>query len=190
MSEEQKSFTVLEVGKEFELFKGRNMKGQIGCITELLNDGKFYLIVYMDDMTLEEVILLKQAKIQVRVIKETDDFVLTLIKYSNSPLIFEMQFDPTLYKDERRWMFGRSNMMTIIGVDSNTNRIKTLRYVSMPLKLFDALKDAWELSLKRENFSVKYERWISDLMQRYTTVQLWEQGKNYGTMGQKEFVNQ
>lgn len=188
MSESQKPFTVLEVGKPFELFYGRNMTGQTGCIFEQLNDGQFCLVVYMDNMSLEEVIALRTAKIQVRVIKETDDFVLTLIKYGNSPLVFEIAFDPTLYTDERRKMFEKSNMLSIISVDSNSNSIKTLRYVSMPLKLYDLYRGAWSLALHREEFSERYTRWIDDLDRRYSVLELWSRGEKYGEMGQEEWV--
>jgi hypothetical protein len=182
------SFTSLIVGTQYELFKGRNMQGQDGAIIEMLQDGRYVLIVYLAGMTLEEQIALKTSKIHVRVIKETDDFILTLIRYGNSPLIFEMSFDPTLYSDERRKLFTKSNMLHIIGVDSNTNIIKTLRYCSMPYKLFDVYKDAFKLALTRENFSQKYKNWVDDLDQRYTTVQLWGIAKNYGQMGQSEWV--
>lgn len=114
-------------------------------------------------------------------------FVLTLIKYGNTNLIFEMSFDPTLYKDERRGIFFKSNMLTIIGVDSNTNIIKTLRYVSMPLKLHQLYKDAWSLALKRKEFSQKYMNWVDDLDKRYSVVQLWKMSKMYGQMGQDEW---
>jgi len=185
---EQVPFQMLEIGKPYNLFKCRNMQGQCGCIIEMLKDGRYALVVYLDDMTLEEQINLKTAKIYVRVIKETDDFILTLIRYGNSPLIFEMSFDPTLYSDERRELFTKSNMLHIIGVDSNTNIIKTLRYVSMPFKLFDMMKDAYKLALERENFSQKYKNWIDNLDSKYSVVELWEMGIRCGEMGQSEFI--
>ena len=183
---EPKEYTKLQVGTQFELFKGRNMCGQTGCIMEQLADSSFALIVYMDNMTTGEFMTLKEDKIHVRVIKETNDFVLTLLKYGKTPLIFELCFDPTLYKDERRGVFGKSNMLTIIGVESNTNIIKTLRMVSMPMKLFKLYNRAWELALKHDGFSEKYSAWLNDLTNRYTTVQLWGMSDGYGQMGQLE----
>ncbi len=183
---EPKAYARLQVGTQFELFKGRDMKGQTGCLIEQLADGGFCLVVYMDNMQISEILTLRENKIHVRVIKETDDFVLTLIKYGNTPLIFELCFDPTLYKDERRGIFSKSNMLTIIGVESNTNIIKTLRMVSMPLKLFKLYNRAWELALKHDGFSEKYSAWLNDLTNRYTTVQLWGMSDGYGQMGQLE----
>jgi hypothetical protein len=184
MSEQQ--YTKLQVGTPFELFIGRNMKGQCGAIIEQLADGGFCLVVYMDNMTTGEFLALREEKIHVRVIKETDDFVLTLLKYGKTPLIFELCFDPTLYKDDRRGIFSKSNMLTIIGVESNTNTIKTLRMVSMPLKLHNIFIKAWNLALTREGFSEKYNAWINDLDSRYSVVDLWKMGENYGQMGQQE----
>lgn len=34
-----KQFTTLQVGTPFELFYGRNMQGQCGCIMEQIKDG-------------------------------------------------------------------------------------------------------------------------------------------------------
>jgi len=182
----EQQYTKLQVGTPFELFKGRNMYGQTGCLIEQLADGGFCLVVYMDNMTIGEFMALREEKIHVRVIKETDDFVLTLLKYGKTPLIFELCFDATLYKDERRGVFSKSNMLTIIGVESNTNTIKTLRMVSMPLKLHNTFIKAWNLALTREGFSEKYNAWINDLDSRYSVIDLWKMGDGYGQMGQQE----
>jgi len=178
-------FTQLQVGTPFELFFGRNMQGTSGAIIEQLIDGSFILIVYMDNISTSEFLALREEKINVRVIKE-NDFLLTLIKYGKTDLIFEMSFDPTLYKDERRGLFFKSNMLMIVGVDSNTNIIKTLRMVSMPIKLFELFNNVWDVNLKQEGFSKEYYNWVSKLDSMYTTFQLWGQGNGYGMMGQKE----
>lgn len=178
--------TKIEMGKPFKLFDN-NMKGQTGCVTEMLENGVFCLVIYMDNMTFEEVIILNQIKVKVKAIKETDDFLLIMIKFGNTPLIFEIAFDPTLYNDSRREYFMETNMLSIIGVDSNSNIIKALRYVSMPLALHNLYKDAWSLALKREGFSTKYTKWVDDLDKRYSIYDLWKIGKNYGEMGQQEW---
>lgn len=178
-------FTTLHIGTPFELFYGRNMQGQCGCLMEQLSDGSFALIVYMDSISISEFLALREEKIHVRVIKE-NDFLLTLIKYGKTSLIFEMAFDSTLYKDERRGVFFKSNMLMIVGVDSNTNIIKTLRMVSMPMKLFNLYNKIWNINLSHERFSEDYNKWIDKMDLNYSVVQLWQQGNNYGQMGQKE----
>jgi len=183
---EQQSFQILEVGKPYELFITRNMQGQCGSYFEQTADGKFCLVIYLDELTSEEELMLRFSKINVRAIKETDDFLLTIIQFGDGA-VFEMSFDPTLYTDERKGLFTKSNMLTIIGVDSNTNIIKTLRYVNMPYKLHELMINAWSKALLRNDFSEKYRRWVNDLGEKYTIFELFDMGENCGYMGQNEF---
>jgi hypothetical protein len=183
---EQQSLTVLIVGKPFEMFRNRNLQGQCGSYFEQTVDGKFCLIIYLDNMTTEEELMLRFLKINVHTIKETDDFLLTIIQFGDGA-VFEMSFDPTLYTDERKGLFIKSNMLTIIGVDSNTNIIKTLRYVNMPFKLHELMKDTWGKAMLRNDFSEKYKRWVNDLDNKYTIFELFDMGENCGYMGKNEF---
>jgi len=178
----------LKIGERFDLFVGRNLRGQNGCVFEQMQGGGVALIVYLDNMTIQEQLVLKHAKISVRVIREDKDLLLTMIRYDGSPLIFEMSFDPTLYKNkpEQYNQFIKSNMLTIIGIDSNTNIIKTLRLVSVPKRLYSLWISVWMNALKNENFSQKYNKWIDDLDSRYSVIKLWNMAENYGKMGQIE----
>lgn len=125
--------SVLEIGKEFELFYGRNMRGQDGCIFERFKEGGEYcLVVYMSEMSKEEKELLRFGKIRVKVIHE-GDYILTLIRYGKSDLCFEYSFDPMLYKDGRMDNLLNGNLIYIIGVESEDNTIQTLRLVNMPM---------------------------------------------------------
>lgn len=175
---------ILEIGKPFELFYGRNMEGQSGCIFECHKTGGYALIVYMDNMTEAEKKLLRFGKIQVKIIKETDSFMLTLIKFANSPLVFEMEFDPTLYKDNRMDNMLKSNIIDIIGVESTDNTIQTIRQVSTPMNLYRIWLVAWQVAKETNNFSEKYKRWVDDLRKRYSVLQLWDIGSYIGKMGE------
>jgi hypothetical protein len=54
---------ILEVGELFELFYGRNMIGQDGCIFEKFKEGNEYcLVVYMSNMNKKEVELYEKAE--------------------------------------------------------------------------------------------------------------------------------
>ena len=55
----------------------------------------------------------------------------------------------------------------------------------MPMKLFNLYNKIWDVNLGQDGFSEKYTKWV-DKMDRYTVVQLWCQGNNYGVMGQEE----
>ena len=177
----------LEVGQPFELFYGRNMYGQTGCILELLTGGSYCLNIYLNNMEDEEKQVLKQNRIYVRVIRELD-FVLTLFGYANTSMVFEMFFDPTLYKDERVNDFLQSNMLLIVGIESNDGTIQTLRQISLPFKLFGLWNDAWNNSKKQDNYSQKYKRWVEDLDKRYSIFELWKMGKEMGYLGQMDRI--
>jgi hypothetical protein len=185
---ELKDFTVLLVGQPFELFKTRpDLHCADGAIMELLPGGTFAIIVYMNQMTKHEKEILRKNKIKVKIICE-DDFILTMINYVGSPLIFEMSFDPTLYKDGRLFDISKSNLVTIIGVDSSNNVIQTLRTVSTPLKLFEIWKKywfkPWDISHHQKDFSIQYKKWVDNLDLKYTVLQLWERGEYIGSMGE------
>ncbi len=173
----------LEVGKPFELFAGRDYSGIDGCMFELLHDGSFVLIVYMNNMTEKEREVLRKTKIETRIIQETDYFIIHLIKFTGTPLIFEIDFDPTLYPDERKDMIAESNMVSIIGVESNDNTIQTLRLANMPLGLHEKLVAAWIQAKEIEGFSKKYKAWIMDLQSRYSVLGMWKMGVYMGKRG-------
>jgi len=175
----------LEVGEEFDLFKGKFLAGQDGAIFEALHGGGFALIIYLSNMNNKEKELLRKGKIQVRVIRETDYFVLTLVRFASSPLIFEIVFDPLLYKDEREDQLGDSNIVYIVGIESNTNIIQTLRMANMPVRLYHIFQSSWEKAKDIPDFSTKYNRWIEDLEKRYSVLELWDMGEYVGKMGEK-----
>jgi len=175
---------VLEVGKLFELFYGRNMKGQDGCIFERFKDGSEYcLVVYMSNMSEKERELLRFSKITVKIIKE-GDFILTLIRYGNTELYFEINFDPMLYKDGRMDNLLKSNMIYIVGVESNSNIIMNLRYVNMPMKLLGKYVTVWDNAKYVDSYSKRYKRWVDDLDSRYSVLELWDIGVYIGKIGE------
>jgi hypothetical protein len=54
------------------------------------------------------------------------------------------------------------------------------------MKLFNLFNKVWSANLSHDGFSKEYTKWLDRLVSMYTTVQLWQQGNNYGVMGQKE----
>lgn len=153
---------------------------------EQLDDGGFILVIYMDNMTLEERIVLKKAKIKTRVLREANDTLLTLIHYDKTTMVFEISFDPTLYKNfpERFNQFIKNNMLLIIGVESTTNRVATIRKVSLPKMLHTLWITAWTHALNAENFSKRYLHWVEDLDSRYELLELWNMAKPTGDLGE------
>lgn len=178
--------TELSVGKPFELFTGKDMRGRDGAVFESLEEGYgFAFVVYLSNMKEEERNLLWSAKISVRMIQETDSFTLALLRFGNSPMIFEVVFDPTLYGDNRASQLTlKNNLVNIIGVESNTNIIQTLRVVSMPRKLMEKWRVAWDKAREQADFTEKYHKWVRDLDNRYSVFQLWDYASYIGKMGE------
>ncbi|MDD4111347.1 MAG: hypothetical protein PHS54_07430 [Clostridia bacterium] len=182
------NFSFLAVGQPLELFKTRpEFKYQDGAVFECLQGGTFAFIIYMNKITEQEKEILRKNKIRVKIIRE-DDFLLTMINYVGTPLVFEMSFDPTLYKDGRFFSLSKSNLITIIGVDSSNNIIQTLRTVSTPPKLFGIWQKywlkPWNISHYQEDFTIRYKEWVDNLDTKYTVLQLWERGEYIGVMGE------
>lgn len=99
-------------------------------------------------------------------------------------LIFELNLDPTLYKDGRGQNLLKSNMLTIVGIESTTNIINTLRYCNFPTRLYTKMITVWDRAKDIENYSQKYTRWVNDLDNRYSLIQLWDVANYAGKMGE------
>ena len=172
----------LEVGKPYTLFTGRNTKNQTCCIFECNKKGELFLNIYINNMTKSEKQSLRFNKIEVRILEESN-YLYTLFKFGDC-LIFELDFDPTLYKDDRIMNIIKSNLVHVISLESNNNLIQTLRLVNAPMKLFTKWHSIWINAKDIDNYSEKYKNWVLDLQNRYTPTKLWEYGKHVGRMGE------
>ena len=178
-------FTSIEVGKPFPLFQDSNTHGINGCVFEVLDDGIFILVIYLNNMQSEEKKILKKKKIHVKVIEE-DEFILPLMRFGDTELLFEIDFDPFLYlskNDERFEKIGQSNMVNIISIESTNNIVQTMRWVNMPLKLYNKMIATWN-TVNDLNYSKKYKNFINRF-KRYGLLQLWNMGEYIGKMGER-----
>jgi hypothetical protein len=162
---------VLEIGKPFKMFEGKDIIGKDGCVFECLENHSYALAIYLSNMSDSEISFLRFEKVTCRIIEE-GDFLLTLVRFGNSELIFEMAFDPTLYKDQRMDNMLKSNMLNLIGIESTTNIIKTLRMANLPIALYRKMITIWGNAKDIENYSQKYTNWMDDLDKRYSVWQL------------------
>jgi hypothetical protein len=182
----KKEITSLQVGEPFPMFENSRQMvlGQDGCVMEILPEDEGYILsLYMRNMTKREFECLRYEKIKCSFIQE-GDFILTLIKYGNTDLIFEISLDPTLYKDGRGTNFLKSNMITIVGIESTTNIVNTLRHCSIPVGLYKKWITVWDKAKDIENYSQKYTNWMNDLDDRYSVEELWNIGVYAGEMGE------
>lgn len=177
--------TTINVGDEFKLFHERRFLLTDGGYFEAIEDnGGFIMPIYLTFMEESEKALLREEMIHVRMIKEGNK-ILFMTRYGNSPLIFEANFDPTLYGDKRAMQIAFHNhMVTFIGVERSDNRIQTIRQANFPMKLKQALITAWSSAYDESDYSSNYTEWIDGLY-RYSTFELWEMGENVGYFGER-----
>jgi hypothetical protein len=178
-------FTEISVGGKFTLFQERYNSFTDGCYFEALedNDG-FIMTIYLAGMDQEEKTILESQKIHAKIVKDGNK-ILGLIRYGDSPLIFEMGFDPTLYKDKRAMQIAFDNhMLTIIGVERSNNIVQTLRMTNFPMRLKQAFITAWSSAYEEEDYTERYTKWLNYLYQ-YDTWTLWENATDVGYFGER-----
>ena len=175
---------VIAVGQQYTLFeKPDNISD--GAVFETLYGGGYAITIYLKNMTMEEKeLLLINNDVKVYFIKE-NMYLLPIITYENK-MIFTLVFDPTKYIDKRKDTMFDSNMVTIVGVESTTNTVKTLRYANMPRRLFLAIMENAVNSDMIEDYSNKYNNWINDLYKRYNDKELLEIATYVGKMGEEK----
>jgi hypothetical protein len=177
--------TLLQVGDKFTLFKEKHAGFIDGSYFEALEDnGGFMMVTYLSHMQYEEMLLMQGETIHASYIKENNK-VLFLIKFGESDLVFEVSFDPTLYKDKRAMQIAFNNhMVTFVSVEKLTNEIVTLRYANFPMELKLALIAAWQEAFEEKNFSDSFTNWVTKL-QDHSVLRLWDLAKSAGYFGEK-----
>lgn len=181
---ENKERVEISVGKKFTLFKEHCNDVNDGCYFEALEDNQgFFMTIYLGGMDQEEKTILGNQDIQARMIQDGNK-ILGLIRYEDSPLIFEMSFDPTLYKDKRAMQIVFDNhMLNVVSVERSNNVVQTLRRANFPMKLKQAFITAWTDAFQEENYSENYTKWLNRLYQ-YDTWTLWENATDVGYFGE------
>ncbi len=175
-------FHKIKVGGIFDLFKDKVYSD--GCVMEVLKGGGgFTLCIFLQNMSDEEKELLKRGKIRTKIIEE-DNFIFPLIQFNNTDFIFEIDFNPFLYKDERKKLSGKSNIVNIIGVELTDYTVQAIRMVNMPKKLYSKYITSWNTS-NPKTFTKGYTKWTDRLRRNYTVSQLWNMSVYVGKFGEK-----
>lgn len=179
-------FQLAKVGEQHTFFKGyESMLGSDGGRFEALESGGYVMNIYINRLKPLEIQAFGNLAISVRIISESN-FVLALARFGNTSLIFEMDLDPTLYKDDRALQLGlKNNIVTFIVVESTNNIIQVIRSANMPLKLREKWLVSWMKAKEIDNYSQRYANWMRDLRSRYTVEQLWDRGLYIGKFGEK-----
>ena len=108
----------------------------------------FILIIAMTGMTDREAEIIRKHEMSVSAFTD-GECVLPLWRFADSDVYGETPFDPTVYRariPDSREQIMRANIVTIVGVDSNTMTIRALRAVSLPAHFKRAIRVASHLA--------------------------------------------
>lgn len=179
--------TLIAVGEEYPLFQDGTvaMKNQDGAILEAFeDDGGFVLAIYLTEPTEEEVRVIRTEPIKTKLMCEEEAFVLPMIQFGETQMIFEVSFDPTLYDDNRAFQLkDKNNLLTIVLIDSTTGIVHGLRQANFPLKFIQHCSVAWKQAMNIQNYSERYIKWYLKL-QQYSIEELWDTSVDVGQMGE------
>ena len=187
------SFTKLEVGKKFNLIRDEKAYKRLkhdGVTFELLPEGGYALIIHIANPTKKEIEKVKNEKYRINLLEDMDGrFILPLVKIGS--LIFEINFDPTLYEKKEsnlnnpKNLIKKSNILQVFLVDSSNLELKAIKTMNIPMKAFQKMVKIWGHAFDIENYSKKYSDWVNE-QERFSVKQLWEFSHNYGKIGVEE----
>lgn len=140
----------------------------------------FILFIAMTDMTDHEAEIIKHN--EVRISAFTDgECLLPLWRFANSDVYGETPFDPTAYRahiPDAREAILHTNVVIIVGVDSNTMTIRALRAVSLPARFKQAIQEAWQGVWDNPVYDQQYARWIDAMKVCYTLQEMFERAEH------------
>ncbi|MGG4105121.1 hypothetical protein AAXB25_14490 [Paenibacillus lautus] len=182
----------VKVGEKFPLFTEsvEKLKGIDGAFFEANEFGQgYYYCMHLTDISYMDKLSFRNDKISVRVLQGDYGMVLPMIKFGKS-MIFDMNFDPTLYNDERALQFtDTNNILTIFLIESNNSVLKAIRQCNLPLKMIQICREAWGRAMLDLEFSEKYRAW-TERLNNYSLQTLWDRATKVGEMGETYDLNE
>lgn len=159
-----------------------------GFLPHIDSSGGVYIINYMSRPSREELRMIREP-IRFRYVEEGPGLLATLVRFGNSPLIGELDYDATIYPDRDHVVRLFSDLedlgpkarplMTLLVIDpSDRGQILELRAVTPPLKLLAKWKEHW-LHGARNSETVKSE--LDAFFRRIGNiplVDLWKKARN------------
>lgn len=184
--------TFFTVGEKYPLFQEgtERMLNQDGALFEAMDENEgFILGIYLNRPHPEEISLIRKETIHTRLVIE-NNFILPMIKFGDKPLIFEMNFDPTLYNDSRALQLSETNnMILIVTIDSSTGKIAALRHANLPLNFVQHCSQIWSRALLSTDYSAQYTNWSKGL-QANSIESLWNKAIPTGSLGERYDIDE
>ncbi|NKI24721.1 hypothetical protein HFN20_26575 [Paenibacillus dendritiformis] len=123
----------LEVGKKFLLYEEsvKRLMGRDGAFFEAGENGQgYYFCVHLTNISFMDKHTFRNDKVSMRVLQGSDGLVLPMVKFGKS-LMFEMNFNPTLYDDTRALQLSDTkNLLTMFLIESNNGDLKAIRHAT------------------------------------------------------------
>lgn len=161
------------------------LRNQTLMLLEWGNSG-YTLYVALPNMTEQEAEVIKRNKVKVRLFQEAD-CLLPVWQFVGSQLFGETPFDPTLYVPyypDCRADLPKTNLVTIVGVDSATMIVQALRAANLPNNWRSVANSAWADAWEDPTYSKRYNAWVDKVIQRYTPKQLLHESLRVGYLGE------
>lgn len=154
-----------------------------GTYLEALPPGGMVALLYLSGMRALERIVIEMEPMDVRVVEE-GEFVLTLLRFGDTPIIFSMEHDPHKYGNTRSVeTIRRTNRIDIIAVESMKNEVRVIRPAHFPEQLRQTWKRSWLAAMADRSYSERYQEWLNRLWRRWRDVRrLWKRARPVGRL--------
>jgi len=145
-----------------------------GAYLEALPPGGMVALLYLSGMRALERIVIEMEPMDVRVIEE-GDFVLTLLRFGDTPVLFSLEHDPRKYSDHRSLnTIRRTNRIDVIAIESTKNEVRVIRPAHFNEQLRIIWKRSWRVAMTDHTYSERYQQWLERLWRKWKDVRrLW-----------------
>lgn len=176
----------IEVGQPFPLYNNsiKRLKGIDGAFFEANDSNQGYnFCIHLTNISYMDTHIFRNDKIQMRVLQGSDGLVLPMIKFGKS-MMFEMNFNPNLYDDDRALQItDTNNILNLFLIESNNGVLKAIRQCNFPLKMIQICKEAWSRAILDPEYNIKYGEWLKRTS-NYALQTLWDRATKVGAMGE------
>lgn len=149
--------------------------------------GMLTICLYLRGISPTEKEAIRYNKILCRYHRE-NNFILAFLRFAGTPLIFELSFDPTIYPEPewnaRQQNIEQTNIVTILGIDTENGLLKSIRRANLPQKLWEQWKECWGAAYYTPRYSTEYGKWLKKLESKYSVMESWERAHDAGTFGE------
>lgn len=183
---EEVELVSIEVGKKFPIYEEsiEKLKGMDGAHFEANDFGQGYsFCVHLSNITFMDKQSFRNDKVTMKILQGNDGLVLPMIRFGKS-MLFEMNFNPTLYDDDRALQLASTNNMLLIYlIESNNGVLKAIRQCNLPLKMIQICREAWGRAILDPNYTSKYNEWL-ERTSKHSLKTLWDRATNVGDLGE------